>query len=170
MWHFSGHMTWSIKRENLVKTEYLQVSQKNPFWAVKRSFYCSISQMSSMEMTWCILTLGWNLYLLDFLGLFLKTFYEPADSLKPRLKFQVESWKRFIALSHDMYKYIMNKVLEWGIKEHIVNKLACLVQCRCFFLLFLFIKIKIVDTNKHNVPVFSTIVELDCYKKKRKDY
>ena len=36
-----------------------------------------------------------------------------------------------------------------------------------FFVVF-FIKIKIVDTNKHNVPVFSTVAELDCYKKKKK--
>lgn len=51
--------------------------------------------------------------LLDLKNFFKKnTFYEPADSLKPRLKLKVESWKRFIALSHDMYKYIMNKVLE----------------------------------------------------------
>lgn len=31
-------------------------------------------------------------------------------------------------LSHDTYKYMMNKVFDWRIKEVYVNKLAWLVQ------------------------------------------
>lgn len=66
-----------------------------------------------------------------------------------------ETYVAHIALSHDMYKYIMNKVFDWGIKKQSEKPAR--------FNDFFKNKNQTVDTNNHNVPEFSTKAELECY-------
>lgn len=89
---------------------------------------------------------------------FVLAFYQPANSQKQPLKFVIgreETNLALIALSHDMYKYIMNKVFAWGINEPVWFSEGAF--------LFLFYKNLRVDANNHNVPEFTTIAELDSY-------